>query len=267
MENIISLEQEISRLYGESSLPANALAVAEAVIEKLDKGEITVVSYENKSNWIVNEWVKKAILLYFRLRPIEKMPEGNFVDKVPLKELSLKTNRLVPYSSVRKGAYVAPKVVIMAPSFINIGAYVDEGAMVDSLVLVGSCARIGKNVHLGAGTVIGGVLEPPNSRPVIIEDNAFVGGNCGIYEGCLVEKNAVIAAGTIITASTPIIDLETKKEYFGHVPENAVVVPGARRRKGNNSSDEFLFQTPLIIKRRDPTIDAKLALEESLRSF
>jgi 2,3,4,5-tetrahydropyridine-2-carboxylate N-succinyltransferase len=167
---------------------------------------------------------------------------------------------------VRRGAFIGAKVVIMAPSFINIGAYVDDGTMVDSLVLVGSCARVGKNVHIGAGTIIGGVLEPPNSNPVIIEDNAFIGGSCGIYEGCLVEANAVIGAGTIITARTPIVDIETGEEFYGRVPQNAVVVPGGRPKKGNNGK-EYILQTPLIIKRRDPAVSAKLAMEDSLRIF
>jgi 2,3,4,5-tetrahydropyridine-2-carboxylate N-succinyltransferase len=155
----------------------------------------------------------------------------------------------------------------MAPSFVNIGAYVDEGTLVDSLVLVGSCARVGRDVHLGAGTVIGGVLEPANSRPVIIEDGAFVGGNCGIFEGCLVEANAVIGAGTIITAGTPVIDINTGEEFLGRIPENSVVVPGGRQRKGAGSDQEFILQTPLIIKRRDPALSAKVALEDSLRCF
>jgi len=142
---------------------------------------------------------------------------------------------------------------------------VDEGSMVDSLVLVGSCAQIGRNVHLGAGTIVGGVLEPPNSAPVIIEDGAFIGGSCGIYEGCLIESNAVVGAGTIITGRTPIIDINSGEEYFGRVPENAVVVPGGRPRKVSNR--EFVLQTPLIIKRRDPSVSAKLSMEDSLRVF
>lgn len=263
-----ALISAVEKYYAESDTAKEALSLVEEVIDGLDSGDICVVeqnlSGDDSPRWVVNEWVKKAILLYFRLRPVEKMAGGSFADKIPLKELSPLTNRIVPYSSVRKGAYVAPKVVIMAPSFINIGAYVDEGSMVDSLVLVGSCARIGKNVHLGAGTVIGGVLEPPNSRPVIIEDNAFIGGNCGIFEGCLVEENAVIAAGTIITGGTPIIDLENGQEYLGRVPANSVVVPGSRKRKGN---EDYALQSPLIVKRRDPKTSAKLALEESLRSF
>jgi 2,3,4,5-tetrahydropyridine-2-carboxylate N-succinyltransferase len=263
------LPELIEEIFETGKTGPEALKVVESVIERLDAGTITVVEKVSGNNgkprWQVNAWVKKAVLLYFRMRPIEKMDEGHFFDKVPLKTFPPGMNRIVPYSSVRKGSYVAPKVVIMAPSFINIGAYVDEGAMIDSLVLVGSCARIGTNVHLGAGTVIGGVLEPPNSAPVIVEDGAFVGGNCGIFEGCLVEANAVIAAGTIITGRTPIIDVHTGEEYFGRVPENAVVVPGGRPKKINGR--DFTLQTPLIIKRRDPSVDAKLAMEDSLRIF
>lgn len=261
------LESKITNFFAQEkvSAAAAALALAETVLDGLDTGEITVVEPDAQERWRVNEWVKKAILLYFRLRPIEKLDGGPFFDKVPLKVLSKETNRIVPYSSVRRGSYIGPKVIIMAPSFVNIGAYVDEGAMVDSLVLVGSCARIGKGVHIGAGTVIGGVLEPPNSRPVVIEDGAFIGGNCGVYEGCLVEKNAVLGAGTIITGRTPIIDVNSGEEFVGRVPENAVVVPGVRKRR--QGPDEYALQTPLIIKRRDPAVSAKLALEESLRSF
>lgn len=263
-KDTIDLAHRIDELFEASSTPAETTMLIDVVMEGLDSGNIKVVE-KIDGVWIVNAWVKKAILLYFRLSPVQKMDEGNFFDKIPLKTLSAAANRIVPYSSVRRGAYIGPKVVIMAPSFVNIGAYVDEGAMVDSLVLVGSCARVGKNVHLGAGTIIGGVLEPPNSSPVIIEDNAFVGGSCGIYEGCIVEANAVIGAGTIITARTPIVDITTGEEYYGRVPENAVVVPGGRPKKYGDK--EFILQTPLIIKRRDPAVSAKLALEDSLRMF
>ncbi|HEY9715140.1 MAG TPA: 2,3,4,5-tetrahydropyridine-2,6-dicarboxylate N-succinyltransferase [Chroococcales cyanobacterium] len=258
------LHKRINELFEAQATPPEATMLIDMVIEGLDAGTIKVVEKVN-GKWEVNAWVKKAILLYFRMSPVQKMEEGAFFDKIPLKNLSATANRIVPYSSVRRGAYIAPKVVIMAPSFVNIGAYVDEGAMVDSIVLVGSCARIGKNVHLGAGTIIGGVLEPPNSSPVIIEDNAFVGGSCGIYEGCIVEENAVIGAGTIITNRTPIVDIETGEEYFGRVPANAVVVPGGRPKKAG--AGDFILQTPLIIKRRDPAVSAKLALEDSLRIF
>jgi len=261
------LAQHIEQLFQADVLPADALELVELVINGLDDGSITVVEQTQPQGWEVHSWVKMAILLYFRLRPVERLDGGAFCDKIPLKAVSPQTNRLVPYSSVRRGAYIAPKVVVMAPSFVNIGAYIDEGSMVDSLVLVGSCARVGKNVHLGAGTILGGVLEPPNSRPVIIEDGAFIGGSCGIYEGCLVGANAVIGAGTIITAGTPVVDIQTGEEFFGRVPENAVVVPGGRIRQGARPGGEFILQTPLIIKRRDLAVSAKLVLEDSLRSF
>jgi 2,3,4,5-tetrahydropyridine-2,6-dicarboxylate N-succinyltransferase len=262
-----TLATQIEQFFESDSLPANALDTVEQVITKLDEGLLSVVERDSSRQWQVNAWVKKAILLYFRLRPIEQLEDGPFYDKIHLKTLSPQTNRVVPFSSIRRGSYIAPKVIVMAPSFVNIGAYIDEGSMVDSLVLVGSCAYIGKNVHLGAGTIIGGVLEPPNGRPVIIEDNAFIGGSCGIYEGCLVEANAVIGAGTIITAGTPIIDVTTGKEYFSRVPANAVVVPGGRMRAASSARQDLFLQTPLIIKYRDPKISAKLALEDSLRNF
>jgi 2,3,4,5-tetrahydropyridine-2,6-dicarboxylate N-succinyltransferase len=262
-KDAIDLAKRIDELFDAKSTPAEATMLIDMVMEGLDQGTIKVVE-KTKTGWETNAWVKKAILLYFRLSPVKKMDEGQFYDKIPLKNFT-EINRIVPYSSVRRGAYVAPKVVIMAPSFVNIGAYIDEGSMVDSLVLVGSCARIGKNVHLGAGTIIGGVLEPPNSTPVIIEDNAFIGGSCGVYEGCIVEANAVLGAGTIITARTPIIDIQTGEEFYGRVPENAVVVPGGRPKKYGDR--DYILQTPLIIKRRDPAVSAKLALEDSLRQF
>ncbi|HEY9869710.1 MAG TPA: 2,3,4,5-tetrahydropyridine-2,6-dicarboxylate N-succinyltransferase [Candidatus Obscuribacterales bacterium] len=262
-----SLAERIDELFELPSLPADAMSVVDEVIAGLDQGTISVVDKAGSGEWHVNAWVKKAILLYFRLRPVEQMEGGPFCDKIPLKHLPPATNRVVPFSSIRRGSYVAPRVVVMAPSFINIGAYVDEGSMIDSLVLVGSCARIGKNVHVGAGTIIGGVLEPPNSRPVIIEDGAFIGGSCGIYEGCVVEANAVVGAGTIITAGTPIIDVTTGQEFHGRIPESSVVVPGGRIRKGAAGGQEYVLQTPLIIKRRDPGVSAKVSLEDSLRSF
>ncbi len=260
----IDLAKRIDELFEAKSTPPEATMLIDMVMEGLDQGTIKVVE-KIDGKWETNAWVKKAILLYFRMSPVKKMDEGHFFDKIPLKTFSAEFNRIVPYSSVRRGAYIGPKVVIMAPSFVNIGAYVDEGSMVDSLVLVGSCARIGKNVHMGAGTIIGGVLEPPNSTPVIVEDNAFIGGSCGIYEGCIVEANAVIGAGTVITARTPIVDINTGEEFYGRVPENAVVVPGGRPKKYGDR--EYILQTPLIIKRRDPAVSAKLALEDSLRQF
>ncbi len=260
----MNLQAKIEQLKNLNPLPDNALETVEEVIKGLNIGSLRVVN-SNNGQYTVNEWVKTAILLYFRLKGIEKMDPGNFFDKIPLKTFESGLNRIVPYSSARYGAYIAPRVIVMAPSFVNIGAYVDSDVLIDSLVLVGSCAQIGARVHIGAGTVIGGVLEPANAKPVIIEDDAFIGGNCGIYEGVQVDKGAVIGAGTIITSKTPIIDINSGQEYFGHVPANAVVVPGGRIKEVKNN--KFVLQSPLIIKMRDPQISAKLALEDSLREF
>ncbi len=192
--------------------------------------------------WIVNAWVKQGILLGFRLGVLQEMPAGlSFVDKdtFPARQFTVADRvRVVPGgSSVRVGAYVAPSVICMPPMFINVGAYVDEGTMIDSHALVGSCAQIGKRVHLSAAAQVGGVLEPINAAPVIIEDDVLVGGNCGIYEGTLVRARAVLGAGTILTRSTPLYDLVKGEVYRAtadlplEVPENAVVVPGSRAVK------------------------------------
>ncbi len=264
MQNMHNLPGQITALFKQETIPSDALSIVEKVIAGLDDGSIRVVEKKDQI-YEVNEWVKQAILLYFKLKGIEKLDSGSFYDKIPLKTFANSVNRIVPYSSCRYGSYIAPKVIVMAPSFVNIGAYVDSDVLIDSLVLVGSCAQIGKSVHIGAGTVIGGVLEPPNSKPVIIEDNAFIGGNCGIYEGVQIDQHAVIGAGCIITSKTPIVDINTGKEYFGHVPQNSVVVPGGRIKEVNGH--KFILQSPIIIKMRDPQISAKLVLEESLREF
>src|ERR1039458_7614940 len=192
--------------------------------------------------WVVNAWVKQGILLGFRLGELQQMSDGDvlsFIDKdtFPARRLTLADRvRLVPGgSSIREGAYVAPSVVCMPPMFINVGAYVDEGSMIDSHALVGSCAQIGKRVHLSAATQVGGVLEPVNASPVILEDDVLVGGNCGVYEGTIVRSKAVLAAGTILTRGTPLYDavrgevLRADRDKPLIVPEGAVVVPGAFR--------------------------------------
>lgn len=265
MLKIDELKSQVEFFFQQEKADKVALNVVEEVITGLDKGEILVVERLTDGGFKINEWVKCAILLYFRLKSIEKFDFGPFYDKIPLKTFEECLNRVVPYSSCRRGAYIAPRVIVMAPSFVNIGAYIDYDVLIDSLVLVGSCARIGKGVHIGAGTVIGGVLEPPNSMPVIIDDGAFIGGNCGIYEGVRVEKNAVVGAGCIITSRTPIVDIASGIEYFGVIPENAVVVPGGRIKE--TTKGKFILQTPIIIKKRDPSISAKLVLEDSLREF
>ena len=227
--------------------------------------------------WTVNAWVKQGILLGFRLGALAEMPAGlSFVDKdtFPARKFSIADRvRVVPGgSSVRVGAYVAPSVICMPPMFINVGAYVDEGTMVDSHALVGSCAQIGKRVHLSAAAQVGGVLEPINASPVVIEDDVLVGGNCGIYEGTLVRSRAVLGAGTILTRSTPLYDLVKGEVYRAtadsplEVPENAVVVPGSRAvKKGAAAEWNLSLYTPVIVKYRDEKTDRGIELEDWLR--
>jgi 2,3,4,5-tetrahydropyridine-2-carboxylate N-succinyltransferase len=228
--------------------------------------------------WIVNTWVKHGILLGFRLGELSETSAGSltFVDKdtFPARQFSVADCvRVVPGgSSVRVGAYVAPSVICMPPMFINVGAYVDEGTMIDSHALVGSCAQVGKRVHISAAAQIGGVLEPVNAAPVIIEDDVLVGGNCGIYEGTLVRTRAVLGAGTILTRSTPLYDLVRGEVYRAttegplEVPEGAVVVPGSRAvKKGSAAKLGISLYTPVIVKYRDEKTDRGIELEDWLR--
>jgi 2,3,4,5-tetrahydropyridine-2,6-dicarboxylate N-succinyltransferase len=228
--------------------------------------------------WIVHIWVKQGILLGFRLGELADMGDAalTFVDKdtFPARQFSIKDRvRVVPGgSSVRLGAYVAPSVICMPPMFINVGAYVDEGTMVDSHALVGSCAQVGKRVHLSAAAQVGGVLEPVNAAPVIIEDDVLVGGNCGVYEGTLVRARAVLGAGTILTRSTPLYDLVRNEVYRAtaetplEVPEGAVVVPGSRTvKKGAAAEMGISLYTPVIVKYRDEKTDRGIELEDWLR--
>ena len=228
--------------------------------------------------WTVNTWVKSGILLGFRLGELAESECGalTFVDKdtFPARKFSLADRvRVVPGgSSARLGAYVAPSVICMPPMFINVGAYVDEGTMIDSHALVGSCAQIGKRVHLSAAAQIGGVLEPVNAAPVIIEDDVLVGGNCGVYEGTLVRARAVLGAGTMLTRSTPLYDLVRGEVYRAtpetplEVPEGAVVVPGSREvKKGAGAEMGISLYTPVIVKYRDEKTDRGIELEDWLR--
>jgi len=255
----------------------NCKDLFDVFINALDSGFIRSAEKVN-NNWIVNSWVKKGILLGFRIGEVVNMSIGelNFYDKstYPLKNISLKNNiRIVPGgTSIRRGAFIAHDVAIIPPCFVNVGAYVDSGTMLDSHSLVGSCAQIGKRCHVSAGAQIGGVLEPVNARPVIIEDDVFIGGNTGIYEGTVIKKGAVIATGVVITSSTKIFDLVNEKIIEADsdnsiiVPENAVVVGGSRTIRNNFSNRYGLsIYTPIIIKYKDEKIKAKLALEEALR--
>jgi 2,3,4,5-tetrahydropyridine-2-carboxylate N-succinyltransferase len=275
------LQQEIDRLYGlpASELPGEATGVVEELRRVLTTGEVRAAT-PTADGWVVNDWVKKGIIVGFRAGQIEDYsinPLFPFFDKSTLPPRRLTADdgiRVVPGgSSIRDGAYVARGVVCMPPMFVNVGAYVDEGTMIDSHALVGSCAQIGKQVHLSAGVQIGGVLEPVGAMPVIIEDGALVGGNCGVYEATIVGAEAVLAPGTILTKSTPLYDLVHGTVMRGSgeqpliVPPRAVVVPGSRPARGGEAAerDGVHLYTPVIVKYRDPGTDAALALEEALR--
>jgi 2,3,4,5-tetrahydropyridine-2,6-dicarboxylate N-succinyltransferase len=273
-----SLQSSIERLYslGEVEQDPGARKVFLDFREALTRGEIRAAE-KYKGNWLVNAWVKRGILLGFRLGELSESGDGlPFVDKdtFPVRRFTKSDAvRVVPGgSSVRQGAYVAPSVICMPPMYINVGAYVDEGTLVDSHALVGSCAQIGKRVHLSAAAQIGGVLEPVNAAPVIIEDDVLVGGNCGVYEGTLVRARAVLGAGTILTRSTPIYDLVREEVYRAkdnkplEVPENAVVVPGSRAvKKGKAAEWNLSLYTPVIVKYRDEKTDRAIELENLLR--
>src|ERR1700758_3734397 len=244
--------------------------------DQLTQGKIRAAEKKD-GHWKVNPWVKQGILLGFRLGAIAEMPAGlSFVDKdtFPARQFTVADRiRVVPGgSSVRTGAYVAPSVICMPPMFINVGAYVDEGTMIDSHALVGSCAQIGKRVHLSAAAQVGGVLEPVNASPVIIEDDVLVGGNCGIYEGTLVRSRAVLGAGTILTRSTPVYDLvhgevlRSSEDHPLEIPEGAVVVPGSRAvTRGKGKEWGLSLYTPVIVKYRDEKTDQSIELEDLLR--
>ncbi len=238
------------------------------VIAKLDSGELRVAE-PTENGWQVNEWVKKAVVMYFPIQTMETIEVGpfEFHDKIPLKKnYKEKGIRVVPHAIARHGSFLA-KGVIMMPSYVNIGAYVDSGTMVDTWATVGSCAQIGKNVHLSGGVGIGGVLEPLQAAPVIIEDNAFIGSRCIVVEGVRVGKEAVLGANVVLTKSTKIIDVSGDKEvvYRGEVPPRSVVIPGS-------ISKEFpagTYQVPcaLIIGKRKPSTDLKTSLNDALRDF
>ena len=238
------------------------------IIQKLDNGEIRVV--ENIDNeWVVNEWVKKSISLFFSIQNLKVIESGDVIyfDKLePKKNYESLKIRVVPPGIVRYGAFCEPGVVVM-PGFVNIGAYVSSGTMVDTWATVGSCAYIGKNVHLSGGVGIGGVLEPPSAMPVIIEDGAFIGSRAIIVEGVRIGKGAVIGANVTITSSTPIIDVSGEEpiEYKGVVPENSVVIPGTRPK--TFPSGEYDVQCALIIGKRKESTNEKTSLNEALRTF
>lgn len=255
-------------------------AVIEELLSALESGELRAAEKDSEGNWNAVSWVKRGILLGFQAGTLTDMsPEGSvfrFFDKhtYPVRPLTLEDGvRIVPGgSTIRRGAYVAKGVVCMPPMYVNVGAHIGSATMVDSHALVGSCAQIGERVHLSAAAQIGGVLEPINASPVVIEDDVIVGGNCGVYEGTVVRERAVIGAGVVLTRGTPVFDLVKETVYRGsadrplEIPANAVVVPGARRVTSDWGEREGLsLQTPVIVKYRDDKTDSATALEGWLR--
>ncbi len=265
-----NLQQTIEHAWDnrESLTEAKTIDAIRAVIEKLDNGELRCAE-PTANGWQVNEWVKKAVVLYFPIQKMVTMEAGVFEyhDKIPLKKgYQEKGIRVVPHAVARYGAYISKGVVLM-PSYVNIGAYVDEGTMVDTWATVGSCAQIGKNVHLSGGVGIGGVLEPLQAAPVIIEDGAFIGSRCIVVEGVRVEKEAVLGANVVLTASTKIIDVtgDTPVERKGLVPSRSVVIPGSYTKKF--PAGDFQVPCALIIGTRKASTDLKTSLNEALREY
>lgn len=275
------LQRRIEELF---PLPVTELPVEEAnalfseLKRALNLGKVRSAEPDGSGGWQVNSWVKQGILLGFRAGRLAEVSIGGFrffdKENLPLRTLTLDDNvRLVPGgSSIRDGAYVAPGTICMPPMYINIGSYIDEGSMIDSHALVGTCAQVGKGVHVSAAAQIGGVLEPVGANPVIIEDHVLIGGNCGIYEGTIVRRRAVLASGVVLTASSRIYDVVNQRIVAGgdgrplEIPEGAVVVNGSRRIGGAFAEEHGLAVTaPIIVKYRDERTDAKTALETALR--
>ncbi len=275
------LVAEIEKFYEIHEKNPEVESFAERFLELLDMGDIRAAEPDRSApgGWRVNEWVKKGILIAFRIGKLVKVEDAcsdQFFDKhtLPIKDITEEDQiRVVPGgTAIRRGAYISKGVVIMPPSYVNVGAYIEENSMLDSHSLVGSCAQVGRRVHVSAGTQIGGVLEPVGALPVIIEDDVMIGGNCGIYEGAIVKKRAVIGAGCILTGSTPVYDLVKGRVYRKDrhqpltVPEGAVLVPGSRKASGDFAAKNDLYiYAPMIVKYRDEKTDASTVLEEALR--
>ncbi|MCS6807233.1 MAG: 2,3,4,5-tetrahydropyridine-2,6-dicarboxylate N-succinyltransferase [Bacteroidota bacterium] len=275
----MTLQDQIELLSVERAPSENeVLPVLSELLSLLNAGKVRAAEQDLHGNWRANTWVKKGIVLCFKYGRMVDMSIGEwrFFDKhtIPIKHMTLEHGvRIVPGgSAIRSGAYVARGVICMPPMYINIGAYVDEGTMVDSHVLIGTCAQIGKRVHISAAAQIGGVLEPAGARPVIIEDDVFIGGNCGVYEGVIVRKRAVLGSGVILNSSTKIFDivhnrmLEADEHTPLEVPEGAVIVSGTRPLANSFAQQQGLaVYTPIIVKYRDAQTDAKTVLESALR--
>jgi len=264
------LQNTIEQAWEDRSLLQNKMtqAAIRAVIEQLDKGLLRVAS-PTQNGWVVNTWIKKAVVLYFPIQKMEVLESGIFeyYDKIPLKKgYEAKGVRVVPHAVARYGSYIASGAILM-PSYVNIGAYISSGTMIDTWATVGSCAQIGANVHLSGGVGIGGVLEPLQAAPVIIEDNAFIGSRCIVVEGVRVETEAVLGANVVLTASTKIIDVTGSKpvESKGLVPARSVVIPGSYTK--SFPAGDFQVPCALIIGTRKESTDKKTSLNEALRAY
>ncbi|MFK7781399.1 2,3,4,5-tetrahydropyridine-2,6-dicarboxylate N-succinyltransferase [Psychroserpens sp.] len=264
------LQQIIENAWSDRSLLKDKITIEsiKSVINLLDEGTLRVAEPTN-NGWLVNEWVKKAVVLYFPIQKMKTLEAGIFEyhDKIPLKrDYEKKGIRVVPNAVARHGAYISSGTILM-PSYVNIGAYVDEGTMVDTWATVGSCAQIGKNVHLSGGVGIGGVLEPLQAAPVIIEDGAFIGSRCIVVEGVKIEKEAVLGANVVLTMSTKIIDVtgEEPKEMKGVVPERSVVIPGSYTK--TFTAGNYNVPCALIIGKRKESTNKKTSLNDALREY
>ena len=251
--------------YQPNSIPRNIRQVIHRIIEDLDQGKIRVVE-KRDGKWVTHEWIKMAILLFFKIEHCKTFHAGytSFYDKIPLKYADNASHqagiRIVPHALIRKGAYLAPNTVLM-PSYVNIGAYIDSGTLIDTWATVGSCAHIGKNVHLSGGTGIGGVLEPIQAQPTIVEDNCFIGARSEIVEGVIVEQGSVISMGVFIGQSTPIYNRQTQEITYGRVPAGSVVIPGSLLSQDGN----YNHYSAIIIKQVDEKTRSKISLNELLR--
>jgi 2,3,4,5-tetrahydropyridine-2,6-dicarboxylate N-succinyltransferase len=264
------MQELIERAWADRQLlkDAETQQCIKEIIERLDKGKLRIAE-PRKDGWIVYEWIKKAVILYFPIMEMKKIEVGpfEFHDKIPLKKNFDAANvRVVPHGLVRYGSYVAPGVIIM-PAYVNIGAYVDSGTMVDTWATVGSCAQIGKNVHLSGGVGIGGVLEPVQAAPVIIEDDCFIGSRCIVVEGVRIGRQAVLGANVVLTMSTRIIDVsgQEPQEFKGFIPPSSVVIPGSYPKKF--PAGEYQVPCALIIGKRKQSTDMKTSLNDALRTY
>lgn len=269
--DLSTLQQTIEQCWENRELlrEESSRAAINEVVEKLDKGQLRVAEPDGESGWKVNTWVKKAVVLFFPTRSMETIEVGpfEFHDKIPLKkDYADQGVRVVPHAIARYGSFLENGVIMM-PSYVNIGAYVGSGTMVDTWATVGSCAQIGRNVHLSGGVGIGGVLEPPQAAPTIIEDNAFIGSRCIVVEGVHIEKEAVLGANVVLTQSTRIIDVtgEEAVVHRGRVPARSVVIPGTYEKEF--PAGKYQVSCALIIGQRKPSTDKKVSLNNALRDF